>query len=148
MNNVCTSQETCYVSATQPKRLMRSIGLWRWYINITITTLDIIHRPVFYLEQWFGHCILSPFSGGTYSFGLHIFGPNSKYQLKAETESCPAKHCVLNRRKTMDNILNCDSLINNYWCPISRYDTIYIYIYIYINSIWGKIYRFVRWGVW
>jgi hypothetical protein len=27
-----------------------SIGLWRWYINITITILDIIHRPVFYLE--------------------------------------------------------------------------------------------------
>jgi hypothetical protein len=25
-------------------------GLWRWYINITITILDIIHRPVFYLK--------------------------------------------------------------------------------------------------
>jgi hypothetical protein len=22
-------------------------SLWRWYINITITILDIIHRPVF-----------------------------------------------------------------------------------------------------
>jgi hypothetical protein len=31
-------------------RLMLSIGLWRWYINITITILDIIHRPVFYLK--------------------------------------------------------------------------------------------------
>jgi hypothetical protein len=31
---------------------MLSIGLWRWYeyINITITILDIIHRPVFYLK--------------------------------------------------------------------------------------------------
>jgi hypothetical protein len=27
------------------------IGLWRWYINVTITILDIIHRPVFYLKQ-------------------------------------------------------------------------------------------------
>jgi hypothetical protein len=30
---------------------MPSIGLWRWYINITITILDIIHRPVFYLRH-------------------------------------------------------------------------------------------------
>jgi hypothetical protein len=28
----------------------RPIGLWRWYINIAITILDIIHRPVFYLK--------------------------------------------------------------------------------------------------
>jgi hypothetical protein len=27
-----------------------STGLWRWYINITITILDIIHRPVFSLK--------------------------------------------------------------------------------------------------
>jgi hypothetical protein len=29
---------------------MLSIGLWRWYINITITILDNIRRPVFYLK--------------------------------------------------------------------------------------------------
>jgi hypothetical protein len=29
---------------------MLSIGLWRWYINITITILDITHRHVFYLK--------------------------------------------------------------------------------------------------
>jgi hypothetical protein len=29
---------------------MLSIGLWLWYINITITILDIIHRIVFYLK--------------------------------------------------------------------------------------------------
>jgi hypothetical protein len=31
---------------------MLSIGLWRWYeyINITITILDIMHHPVFYLK--------------------------------------------------------------------------------------------------
>jgi hypothetical protein len=27
----------------KPNSLMRSIGLWSWYINITITILDIIH---------------------------------------------------------------------------------------------------------
>jgi hypothetical protein len=31
--------------------LMLFVGLWRWYINITITILDIIHRPVFYLKH-------------------------------------------------------------------------------------------------
>jgi hypothetical protein len=30
---------------------MLSIGLWRWYINITIIILDIIRRPVFYLKK-------------------------------------------------------------------------------------------------
>jgi hypothetical protein len=29
---------------------MLSIGLGQRYINITITILDIIHRPVFYLK--------------------------------------------------------------------------------------------------
>jgi hypothetical protein len=33
------------------------------------TILYIIHRPVFYLEQRLGYGILSPSSGGTYSFG-------------------------------------------------------------------------------
>jgi hypothetical protein len=35
----------------EPNRLMLSIGFWWWYINITITILDIIHRPVFYLKH-------------------------------------------------------------------------------------------------
>jgi hypothetical protein len=35
----------------EPNRLKRSIGLWRWYINITVTIQDIIHRPAFYLKQ-------------------------------------------------------------------------------------------------
>jgi hypothetical protein len=30
---------------------MLSVGLWRWYINVTITFLDSIHRPVFYLKH-------------------------------------------------------------------------------------------------
>jgi hypothetical protein len=29
---------------------MSFIGLRQWYINATITILDIIHRPVFYLN--------------------------------------------------------------------------------------------------
>jgi hypothetical protein len=31
---------------------MLSIGLWRWYINITVTIVDIILRPVFYLKHY------------------------------------------------------------------------------------------------
>jgi hypothetical protein len=30
----------------EPNRFMISISLWRWYINISITILDIIHRPI------------------------------------------------------------------------------------------------------
>jgi hypothetical protein len=30
---------------------MLSIGLRRWYINITITILDIIHRSLFYVKH-------------------------------------------------------------------------------------------------
>jgi hypothetical protein len=37
-------------SRYESNRLMLSIGLWQWYINITITILDIIHRPDFYLK--------------------------------------------------------------------------------------------------
>jgi hypothetical protein len=45
-----TSQETHLLLRYEPNRLMLSTGLWRWYINITITILDIIHRSVFYLK--------------------------------------------------------------------------------------------------
>jgi hypothetical protein len=51
MANVRTSQETHYVTATEPNRLMRSIGFRRWYNNITITILGISHRPIFYLKH-------------------------------------------------------------------------------------------------
>jgi hypothetical protein len=30
---------------------MLSIGLWRWYINTTITIMDIILRPAIHLKQ-------------------------------------------------------------------------------------------------
>jgi hypothetical protein len=29
---------------------MLSIGLWRWYINIIITILDVFHEPLFYFK--------------------------------------------------------------------------------------------------
>jgi hypothetical protein len=35
----------------EPNRLILSVGLWRRYINITITILDIIDRPAFYLKH-------------------------------------------------------------------------------------------------
>jgi hypothetical protein len=46
---VHTSRET-HCLRNESNRLMLSVGLWRWYVNITITILDIIHRPVFYLK--------------------------------------------------------------------------------------------------
>jgi hypothetical protein len=49
--SVRTIQETLRLRY-EPNRLMLrvSIGLWRWYINVTITILDIIHYSVFYLK--------------------------------------------------------------------------------------------------
>jgi hypothetical protein len=31
-------------------QVFKSLGLWRWYINITITIPDIIHPTTFYLK--------------------------------------------------------------------------------------------------
>jgi hypothetical protein len=31
--------------------IIKSMGMYQWYINRTITILDIIHRPVFYLKH-------------------------------------------------------------------------------------------------
>jgi hypothetical protein len=46
---VRTSQATLRL-LYEPTMLMLSIGLLGWYINITITILDIIHHLVFYLK--------------------------------------------------------------------------------------------------
>jgi hypothetical protein len=35
----------------KPNGVMLSIGLWRWYINITITILNFILCPVLYLKH-------------------------------------------------------------------------------------------------
>jgi hypothetical protein len=44
---------------------MKSKSSWRWYINTVTDSLDIIHRPVFYLKQRNGDWTLPPSSGET-----------------------------------------------------------------------------------
>jgi hypothetical protein len=39
------------IGLSAPHRLMPSIGVSRWHINITNTILDVIHRPVFYFKH-------------------------------------------------------------------------------------------------
>jgi hypothetical protein len=47
-----------------------STSPWNYgWLFVTITILDIIHRPVFYLKQRLGDWILSPSSGWKYSVG-------------------------------------------------------------------------------
>jgi hypothetical protein len=41
----------CTALHFQTCSIIRCIGLWRWYINITITIFNIIHRPLFYLKH-------------------------------------------------------------------------------------------------
>jgi hypothetical protein len=66
---------------------MLSIGLWRWYINIAINILDIIHRPIFYLKydvSEAGFCLriqvettqLGPTNRGTLCLHVIPVGPN------------------------------------------------------------------------
>jgi hypothetical protein len=51
MDSVRTSQETRYVSATETNRVITFIGLLQWYADITVTVLDIIRHPLFYLKH-------------------------------------------------------------------------------------------------
>jgi hypothetical protein len=73
----CTSQETQLHFRYEPKRLILSIGLWRWYINITITILDIIRRRVFYLK------LSTTLQGCLYLTGNTITSPLRAQQVNA-----------------------------------------------------------------
>jgi hypothetical protein len=71
---------------------MLSIGLWRWYINVTITILDIIHRPNFYLKHDYleaGFCLrlqVEPTPRTGLRDWLYLLGPTEKFHLKTETD--------------------------------------------------------------
>jgi hypothetical protein len=52
LDNFRTSQETHYFYTTSAAGLMRSIALWWCYVNITITIMGVIHRPVCYLKHY------------------------------------------------------------------------------------------------
>jgi hypothetical protein len=41
----------CIIANCVWRALMFSVGLWQLYINITVTVLGLIHRPVFYLTH-------------------------------------------------------------------------------------------------
>jgi hypothetical protein len=76
---------------------MLSIGLWRWYINITITILGIIHLPVSYIKQNISEtsCLrlqVEPIQLGPIAVWRHrlsvCIGPEmSRFHLKLEIES-------------------------------------------------------------
>jgi hypothetical protein len=75
---------------------MLSIGLWLWYINITIITLDIFHRPVFYLkhdvlDNWFSLRLqVEPTQVGPVEEARHCHRTQT---LKTETE-CSLRNVV------------------------------------------------------
>jgi hypothetical protein len=57
----------------QPRYLRKEencilVPVLKLFVGLTITDLDDIYRPVFYLKH-VSETILSPSSGGTYSFG-------------------------------------------------------------------------------
>jgi hypothetical protein len=64
---------------------MLSVGLWRWYINITNTILDIIHSAVFYLKR--------NISATGFCLRLQVLS------LKEEDRIQSPKRCVLSKRQ-------------------------------------------------
>jgi hypothetical protein len=100
---------------------LRSIGLWRWHINIVIAILDIIHNPFFYLKICcFGDWNLSPSSRGAYSDGHNrkaslclrtsfYWAHLCTFHLKTETESSIRNVDFLIKERTVDNVENYDS---------------------------------------
>jgi hypothetical protein len=81
------------------KNATRSIGLWRWYINTTITILDIIHRPIFYLKHvsetgfclllsWAQSTELVPLSGLAMSIGPNWVGITWRRRQNPVSETC------------------------------------------------------------
>jgi hypothetical protein len=55
---------------------VKSISLWRWCINITVTFLDIIHRPAFCLKhnKNINYCHIMPSCPPEHtSFAVDIF---------------------------------------------------------------------------
>jgi hypothetical protein len=86
----------------EPNRLMLSIGLWRRYINMAITILDIIHRPVFYLKLYIPYlCCCWCQEAGTVSI---YWAHRSRFHLKMETESSSRNVMFLNKDRTMDAV--------------------------------------------
>jgi hypothetical protein len=91
-----------------PNWLMLSIGSWQWYINKTITILDIIHLFISFKTRCFGDYILSSSVGGIYSDGPNrstdtetssfYWSHLNKYCLKTETESSLRNVVLLNKK--------------------------------------------------
>jgi hypothetical protein len=73
-------------------KALRSTGLGRWYINITLTIMDMGHRSVFYLE-----------------YDASATGCSLSIQME------PA------RAWGMDNFQNCDSYIKDINCSLLRH---------------------------
>jgi hypothetical protein len=78
-----------------PNRLMRSVGLWRWYINRNVTVLYVIHRNVFYLK----HSVLET----AFSLRLQV-GPAQLSHLKRKTESNLLHTMFQIKYRTIDDV--------------------------------------------
>jgi hypothetical protein len=124
-----------------PSFPITSKGLWRWHANITITILDIIHRPAFYLKRGFSETGLSPLSGRTYLVGpldrasiwlqtpvtkqLGLIKPTQHKPTTTVDILYTSKSSSQDRR--MDDVWNCDNYIKfrYFICYEIRFHTIF-----------------------
>jgi hypothetical protein len=88
---------------------MLSIGLWRRYINITITVLVNIHRLVFYLKHDNSE---TEFCLRLQAEPTHLDPVKELLCLrKYGDKTQPPKRSVLNNDRTMNNVQNCDNYV-------------------------------------
>jgi hypothetical protein len=100
------------------------VGLWWWYFNVTITILDIIHRPVYYLKRNSTLYVCPHVTGKTLSLryesnrfmlyiGLWRWHINITITI-LNTINYPILYLKTQLKdRAMDNVQNCDSYIRN-----------------------------------
>jgi hypothetical protein len=126
----------------EPNRLMLSIGLWRWYINVTITILDIVHRPVFY-SKYNSTLLVCPYLTGNTLRLRHE--PNRlmlsiglwRWYIKVTIAILDIIHrrvFYLRRNDTETGICLCLQAEPTQLDPINGTIYMHIYIYIYISK--------------
>jgi hypothetical protein len=91
---------------------MLSVGLWRWYINITITILKIVYRTLFYLKHNNSETVFCLLFQVKPTRPVPIDKADIYHHLKMETEFSLRNAVFQIKDRTMDDVKNRDSYNN------------------------------------
>jgi hypothetical protein len=113
-------------------RVLRSMGLWCGYINVIITVLDIINRPVFYVKNChFEDWILSSSSGEVYS-------------VRTNRKSYPLSLDTRNNTSWVYKISTCTVswlILKSEYCQNKSHPKKYIFFFLTIPTMKQCMYR-------